>query len=180
MKVSKILFQLLIIVVTALAFRIEAGQKIGAADFVSDTLLIVTAPDDAKVQVGDSLIGYTPLRLTEKISSFSILKSGFSRKEVAPDYSRQILKVQLEKIYLDEQPSFFKTNYFNLLIVSAAAFGGVAAFLKLKADDKFDLYQSTGDQKFLNETRNYDLYSGVAFGILQINFGILVYNLLTD
>lgn len=179
MKVNKILFQLLIVVV-ALPFRIEAGQNFAISDFVNDTLLIVTLPDDAKVQAGDSLIGYTPLRLAEKISSFSILKNGFKPKEVTPDYSQQILKVQLEKIYFDEQSSFFKTNYFNILLVSAAVFGGVAAYFKLKADDKFDLYQSTGDHNFLNETRNYDLYSGVAFGLLQINFGILVYNLLTD
>lgn len=145
-----------------------------------DTLLIVTEPADAKIIYEDSLIGYTPLRLIKIVSPLHVQKNGFENETIEPVVSQSFINIQLKKNGFANQTNFFKTNYFNLLLGSAAILGGVAAYLKLKADDKFDIYQSGGGSKFLDETRMYDLYSGISFGLLQINFGILVYNLLTD
>ena len=33
---------------------------------------------------------------------------------------------------------------------------------------------------FLNKTDRYDLYSGIALGVMQLNFGFLIYKFLTD
>lgn len=161
-------------------FTVNASDALALAEPVSDTLIIITEPDDAKIFYGDSLVGYTPLRLTSSIPKITIFKNGYEKELMELNNSQPLLRIELRKIVFESQESFFKSNYFNLLLGSAALLGGVAAYLKLKADDKFDLYQSTGDLKYLDETRKYDLYSGVGFGLLQINFGILIYNLLTD
>ena len=76
--------------------------------------------------------------------------------------------------------NFFTSSTFKILIGSAAVLGGVAAYFKIKADRKYDDYLQTKNRSILDEVDRLDLYSGVAFGLLQINFGYLIYKFLTD
>ncbi len=76
--------------------------------------------------------------------------------------------------------SFLDSDLFKVLIGTAVVFGGTSAYYKLKADDNFDLYNSSGKQDYLDKTNKYDLISGIAFGALQINFGVLIYFFLKE
>ncbi|MCX6173769.1 MAG: hypothetical protein NTZ27_03335 [Ignavibacteriales bacterium] len=85
-----------------------------------------------------------------------------------------------EYINKNKTENFFSSNAFKILIGSATVLGGVAAYFKIKADRKYDDYLQTKNQSTLDEVDHLDLYSGVAFGLLQINFGYLIYKFLTD
>lgn len=76
--------------------------------------------------------------------------------------------------------NFFTSSTFKILLGSAAVLGGVAAYFKIKADNKYDEYLSTKNQSTLDEVDKLDLISGISFGLLQINFGYLIYKFLTD
>lgn len=76
--------------------------------------------------------------------------------------------------------SFFTSSTFKILIGSAAVLGSVAAYFKIKADRKYDDYLNTKDQSTLDEVDRLDLIGGISFGLLQINFGYLIYKFLTD
>ncbi|PKL82907.1 MAG: hypothetical protein CVV24_07730 [Ignavibacteriae bacterium HGW-Ignavibacteriae-3] len=79
-----------------------------------------------------------------------------------------------------ESNIFFNSGTFKILLGSAAVLGGVAAYLKIKADRKYDEYLLIKNQSILDEVNRLDLYSGISFGLLQINFGYLIYKFLTD
>ena len=85
-----------------------------------------------------------------------------------------------EYINKNKAESFFGSGTFKILIGSAAVLGGVAAYFKIKADKKYNDYLQTKNHSMLDEVDRLDLYSGVAFGLLQINFGYLIYKFLTD
>ncbi|MFA7228354.1 MAG: hypothetical protein WC061_04905 [Melioribacteraceae bacterium] len=75
---------------------------------------------------------------------------------------------------------FFNSFTFKILLGSAALLGGVAAYLKIKADKRYDEYLRIKNQSMLNEVSKLDLYSGISFGLLQINIGYLIYKFLTE
>jgi hypothetical protein len=76
--------------------------------------------------------------------------------------------------------SFLNSNLFKILIGTAVILGGTSAYYKHLADENFDDYNLSGKKSYLDNTHKYDLISGIAFGALQINFGILVYYFLTE
>lgn len=88
------------------------------------------------------------------------------------------------EIYLNEyeqkKENFSSSYLFKGLITGAVALGVSAAYFKLKADDKFDYYKKTKEQKLLDETRKFDLYSGICFSALQVNLGFLIYYFLIE
>jgi len=76
--------------------------------------------------------------------------------------------------------SFLNSTLFKALIGTAVIFGGTSAYYKHLADENFDEYSLSGNKSYLDKTHKYDLISGLAFGALQINFGILIYYFLTE
>ena len=81
---------------------------------------------------------------------------------------------------LSNQESFFNTTSFKILIGSAAILGGVAAYYKIQADKKYDEYLNSKNNSALDDVNRFDLYSGISFGLMQINFGYLIYKFLTE
>lgn len=79
-----------------------------------------------------------------------------------------------------QEKRFIETTTFKILIGSAVALGAVSAYFKIKADNNYEEYQQTLNNSYLDKTDKYDLYSGIAFGALQINFGALLYHFLKD
>jgi hypothetical protein len=75
---------------------------------------------------------------------------------------------------------FIESIWFKVLIGSAVALGTTAAYYKIKADNKYQEYEETGDQALLDQTEQFDIYSGAAFAALQLNFGILIYFFLSN
>jgi hypothetical protein len=91
--------------------------------------------------------------------------------------------INIEKINLahtDMSDDFFKSITFKVLLGSAVLLGGSAAYFKIKGDKKYESYLINKDNSTLNEVNRYDLYSGIAFGLLQINFGYLLYKFIIE
>lgn len=78
------------------------------------------------------------------------------------------------------EESFFKSGTLKLLIGSAALLGGISAYFKIQADRKYDDYLKSKNQTLLDEVNRLDAVSGISFGLLQLNFGYLIYKFLTD
>jgi hypothetical protein len=76
--------------------------------------------------------------------------------------------------------TFINSDLFLVLVGSAVTFGAVAAYFKLESDISYEKYLDTNNKKYLKKTDNFDIYSGVALGVLEVNFGFLIYKFLTD
>ncbi len=139
-----------------------------------------TDPEDAYVFYGDSLIGHTPLFLSYDFENLKLMKKGYSEKTISLRKISTAKPVQLKYNGEVYGKSFYQTPVFKYLIGGIVLLGATTAYFKIKADDKFEQYQLSGDGNLLSDTRKYDLISGIAFGALQINFGILIYYFLTD
>ncbi len=140
--------------------------------------LLLSDPVDAYVYSNDTLLGSTPLNIIAAPKMIQLKKPGY--KDLVTDLENVSASLKLEKTMVKNSKSFYKGDLFKYLIGGLVILGGTTAYFKLMADDKFESYQFTGDDKLLKETRRYDLISGITFGALQINFGILLYYFLSE
>jgi hypothetical protein len=141
---------------------------------------LATNPEDVNVYSGDSLIGYSPLFISQKLNKLSLSKPGYESKSIYLNNMPANNIINLKYIGESSGKSFYEKDIFKILVGSLVLLGGTTAYFKLKADNRYDSYQSTGEQSYLDKTREFDLISGITMGALQINFGILIYYFLTD
>jgi hypothetical protein len=160
--------------------EILCDQKIEKEYSFNDELYIQTFPQDAYVYKNDTLIGHTPLFLSAKLNEITLRKPGYVEKNIFLKKDLNKIPITLEFTGLEREEIFYKKNIFKILIGSLIVLGGTTAYYKLLADDKFEEYQFTGEAALLNQTRKYDLISGISFGLTQINFGILIYYFLIN
>ena len=139
-----------------------------------DKILLNTDPQDAYVYSSDSLIGYTPLLISNSLKNLKLEKPGFESRNINyADFEHKkpvILKFTGEK----SEEQFFDKDLFKILTGSMILLGATTAYFKLKADNRFEDYQNTGNKDLLDETNRFDLISGITFGALQINFGAII------
>jgi hypothetical protein len=145
-----------------------------------EEILLTTLPEDAYVYSNDKLIGHTPLFISPHLNNIKISKRGFLDKIFNSGEELNSKTIELDFVGTVNNESFFKSDMFKILLGTLTTFGGISAYYKIKADKKFDEYQITGQTKLLDETRRYDLISGISFGLLQLNFGVLIYYFLMD
>lgn len=141
---------------------------------------ILTSTPDASVFYGDSLLGYTPIIIPLKYQSVLLQQKDYRSKKILLTSTPVQPNLELEYLGKGKQEPFIESALFKVLIGSALALGATAAYLKLEADKKFDKYLETRNRKYLDDTDRLDIYSGIAFGALQINFGALLYFFLTE
>lgn len=112
-----------------------------------------------------------------KLSNYDSLKLNSVSKMTLP-----ISNIKIEKIKLnhDVNNGFFKSTTFKVMLGSAVLLGGTAAYFKIKGDNKYETYLMNKYHQLLDEVNLYDLYSGIAFGLLQINFGYLLYKFIIE
>jgi hypothetical protein len=146
----------------------------------SSGVYLKTEPQDVYVYSSDTLVGHTPLFLSDEISSVTLSKSGYQTKNLAVNQIYSGKPVKLDFVGTKDNGSFFQQDLFKILLGGLVVLGGTTAYFKLKADEKFEDYQFSGDQKLLDQTRKYDLISGITFTALQINFGVLIYYFLIE
>lgn len=142
-------------------------------------ITISTTPDDAELLADSVYFGRTPAKIPY-ISKLTLRKKGFAEREIYPAETDQMQNFELVRLAPPNKESFFQTNTFTLVSAAIIVLGGTAAYLKIQADGQFEEYQRTGNDTYLSKTRQYDLYSGLAFGVMQINFGYLVYKFLVN
>lgn len=60
---------------------------------------------------------------------------------------------------------------------TAAVAGVVAVHYKFKADRRYDRYRESGDPSIRTEVKRFDVYSGVALGVMQAGIGLFTIRL---
>jgi PEGA domain len=146
----------------------------------NSSIYLKTNPPDAYVYSSDSLIGSSPLFISPKFNKLSLSKPGYENKIVYLNNMPENNTIKLKYTGENNGISFYEKDIFKILVGSLVLLGGTTAYFKLKADKRYDLYQTTGEQSYLDKTRKFDLISGITMGALQINFGVLIYYFLTD
>jgi|GEM_PF-2476968 len=79
-----------------------------------------------------------------------------------------------------QKNNFVSSGLFKGLISGVIVSGAVAAYFKVKADNKFDLYNQLKEKKYMDETKKFDWFSGIGFAALQVNIGFLIYYFLIE
>jgi len=86
-----------------------------------------------------------------------------------------------DNLNLDKEKTINKKFFYSALALAAIA-GGATAYFKIQADnanDKAKRFAELGQigkvEKYADRTDKYDIYAGVSFGIMQVNFLGLVY-----
>ena len=142
--------------------------------------LLNTDPQDVYVFMNDSLIGFTPLFIPQSSGRILLKKAEYSDKNISFSDLQNNQLIKLDYLGAEPKVNFVSSIWFKFLIGSAIAFGATTAYYKLEADEKYGEYQITGDPELLEETDKYDIISGVTFVAMQINFGLIIYFLLTE
>ncbi len=114
-----------------------------------------------------------------EFQTVSLRKNGLSKSIHSKELSAYNT-IPLDIPVKEKNEIFSESDWFKVLVGSASVFGAVSAYFKIKADNRYDDYLKSKDPKKLNEVNRFDLYSGIAFGLLQINFGYLIYKFLIE
>jgi hypothetical protein len=148
----------------------------------SPDVYLKTDPQDVSVYSGGILYGHTPLFInTDSFKKrIELKKEGYQNKVLQPVDLTKGEIIKLNYTGKKAEKSFFEKDIFKILAGSMAVLGATTAYFKLKADDEFENYQFNGSSSSLDNTRRYDLISGISFAALQINFGVLIYFFLFD
>ncbi len=149
-------------------------------NFKVEKYFLETDPPDAHVILNDSVIGYTPLLLSSSHGNLMLSKKDYADKFVSIDELKNSQPIKLNYIGDGANSSFYGSSKFLILVGTAVALGAATAYYKLKADDRFDEYQVTGNPDLLDETDRFDLISGITFTAMQIDFGAIIYFFLTE
>ena len=139
-----------------------------------------TNPRDVYVYSRDSLLGNTPLFIPLKYSMITLSKPGYQTKSVSLNQLTGKNLIHLKYTGENIGRSFYKKDIFKIMMGTIILLGGTTAYFKLKADNRYDSYLATNQQIFFDQTKKFDLISGITMTALQINFGILIYFFLTD
>jgi hypothetical protein len=145
-----------------------------------DKTYVDSKPQNAAVYIYDSLMAYTPNFIN--VNQFLTLKfkKNGTEKIVQSNDLLNNSTVSLDFTPDKRNESFTDSKWFKILLGSAAVLGSTAAYFKIKADNLYEDYLFTKNKSLVEEIDRYDLYSGIAFGLLQINFGYLIYQFLIE
>jgi hypothetical protein len=174
---------------------IGKNEKIGKSVQFPALVLISTDPYGAKVLLGDSVIGTTPYVLVKSsaaagVEMLTLSKSGYEAQTIAiPPVEGEIHFLLTRKNGGDSQNGmereFLSTgqpkNSVPMLVSAGAAVlaGATAAYFKVKADEYYDDYRSTGSAEALDNVRKNDRVAGISLVFCQVNLFFLTYYLLS-
>lgn len=136
-------------------------------------------PQNASVTIFDNIIGYTPTYVKSESYDVIEIKKNDETRIINTEALKRNNVIMFNTIN-EKNRNFTESDLFKILLGSAAALGTTAAYFKIKADKKYDEYLATKDKSILEKVDRLDLYSGIAFGLLQINFGYLIYKFLIE
>lgn len=145
-----------------------------------DKYYVDSRPQDAAVFIYDSLMAYTPNFISVNQFHTIILRKKDYSKSVHSSELSLYNRIPLELPVQEKNESFSDSDWFKILLGSAAVLGAASAYFKIKADNRYEDFLKSKDAGKLKEVDRLDLYSGIAFGLLQINFGYLIYRFLFD
>jgi hypothetical protein len=155
--------------------------------------IVSSYPFEADVVIEDSAVGTTPLLLTgdQVLKDIRIRKDGYepTNLDLARAH-RGVVAVPLKKIWPGHEdgqspfadPDKTESGRLRVYITGSATIlsGAAAAFFKVRADERYDLYRKTGEPSHLEETRRLDRASAVALCATQVGLALIVYFLLLE
>jgi len=145
-----------------------------------DKIFVDTKPQDASIYIYDSLLARTPNFVNvNEFQNVLLKKNGFSKSLHSKELSAYNT-ISLELPKSEKNEIFSESDLFKVFVGTATIFGALSAYFKIKADNRYDEYQKSRDPSTLSEVKRLDLYSGIAFGLLQLNFGYLIYKFLIE
>ena len=169
----------------------KGGEK--AISYTFHTRYTVTSqPFGAMVYSSDSLIGSTPLMLQDHhgLPSLRLEKPGFESAVLSrPEAPGGMMTVSLtRKQGLAEDSPVFRnitpyerTSWPLYLTGTASVLSGVtAAYLKVKADNTYADYRSTGDPALLAKTNRLDRGAAIALIVTEVGLGLFTYFILSE
>lgn len=156
----------------------ECDDTIDVKIIFDDKVLLNGGFDDFPIYYKDSLIGYTPLLIEKTFFGSSLMVNGTHFK--LDDNYKSKNEFNFSDRNKSNFTSFVDKPIFKILSGAMIILGGTAAYYKNKADKYFDNYLAKGNKSDLDATNKYDLISGIAFGLLQVNFGYFIYNFLIE
>lgn len=147
---------------------------------IPEPFFILSEPHDAYLYGNDLHIGNTPELVYELPSTLVLKAKGFENKTLQSSQLRNMKIIMLQKSNRSEETAFHNSDLFKYLLGGVVILGGVSAYFKIKADDHYEAYERYGKQNDLDLTNQYDTISGISFGLLQVNFGYLLYRFLIE
>lgn len=160
--------------------KVNSCEKISLSYSFNNRRFLDSEPQDAEVIVNDSSLGYTPLFVPVEVTKFMLKKPSYEPREIEIKKDKTSQTFKLNFIGKEEDDSFYKRPVFKYLLGGIVVLGVATAYFKIKADNFFSNYQKTSDNTYLDQTHKYDLLSGISFGALQVNLGVLIYYFLSD
>ncbi len=176
---KSIITNCIILILVPLSLSFTQGLDSLREDDVNEKLLN-SNPQDAQVLYKDSLIGHTPLFISSRFDNIVLRKHSYEDLVISFEEIMPGKVFSLNFIGNENESAFFDKDIFKILTAGIIVLGGTTAYFKLKADNKFEEYQRTGDNRFLQDTRRLDLISGITFAALQVNFGMMLYYFLIE
>ncbi len=163
---------------------------------------INSIPQNAKVYLNDTLAGETPFRFTAEQTNTTKPLNIVIKLEGYIDYSisitsselplnKTITLVPINKLSLKKEQTVIedKNNYFKtprkivpivVTSVISAGSGILSYYYKKLANERYDEYLATGNRDKFDDTKKYDLYSGIFLAAFQVALAGLLYFLLID
>ena len=178
--------------------RVVAGQPLTLRYRFEPRYLIQSAPFDAEVALGDSIIGKTPLTLSagpplllDRKTTFTIRKPGYEAGTVDIGRAQHgVLSVTLkhlwetnenqETVFRPDNGKISKPLRLTLAIAGTVVSGAAAAYFKIRADDRYLEYRRSGSPDLLAQSQRLDTAAAVALIATQIGVGLFTYFVLSD
>ena len=158
---------------------------------------ITSTPTGAEVYLGDSLAGTTPLLMTSDPRAIRgpirIQLPGYDTASVTLSGDREsVYRYSLRREWLAHpaenerpflNPSGAQPPPSSLIYLSGGGtilLGSVAAYFKIKADDRHSAYLLTGDPALAAQTHRLDNDAALFLAVTEIGFAFLTYFLLSQ
>lgn len=153
--------------------------------------IISSSPFGAEVVLRDSVIGTTPLIAPSEFAQQSLLlrKPGYEPASIQLS-KVNVISVPMKKIWQSDangDPHFreydgTRKKPIGLYIsgVATVVSGVAAAYLKTRADDRYQGYLRTGERHLLSDTRHLDTAAGIAIIATQVSLGLFTYFILSQ
>ncbi len=165
---------------TLLTYRYELRKR----------FFVTSDPGGAEVFVNDSLYGRTPLLLPyinkDGLAFMRVRKEGYEEIKPIPEASG-ILTARFREEWQPEHNAEFpllvpeqSSTPLYLAGASTVLSGAAAAYLKIKADNRYQQFLATKNPALLSETHSIDRSAAVAIVVTQLSVVLFVYFLLKE
>ncbi len=176
--------------------ELAPGEHRGLKYTLEASDALSSVPSGATVSIGGIPAGTTPMVVRSKegipVQPVTLSLEGYEPVQVnLTPASGGALQVSLRRLWSanqgEERGSMAtllpgKPGPARLYIsgLAAVAAGAVAAYFKIQADDRNDVYMQTGDPAIRSQVHKYDTISALSLTVAQIGMGLFAYFLLSE